>query len=571
MTLHFDSPKSTRLVFVAFVLICLVFSGTAFGKKKSSSGRGARAQKSRSTSARNRSTSRRGGRHAAVARSSRRSRGGRMSAREVRRARANTAREQASAVRAMEKRLRRPLTKRERAMAMRQVAGRNRRALLEARRRAEAARRAAIARQLAIDNAMRNEVQAFIAKDDVTGEDAEVRRVAVNALGHHAGTVVVMDPMTGRVYSMVNQEWALRRGFKPCSTIKLVTGVAGLSENAIPQVDTVGDGFRLDLTSALAHSDNGFFQQVGTRIGSEKMVTYARELGLGEKTGINLPFEFPGKLPEVKPDTLERRMFSHADGFEVTPLQLGTLVSAMANGGKLLVPQIAHSTKEASKMGVKVRRQLPITTDVWQRMVPGMVGAVNYGTAHKSYDPTQTVAGKTGTCIGSAGWVGSFTSYAPLANPRLAVVVIAQGTDGRRHFPVQVAGEIYRQLNHRFGTAINLQVASTLDDEEKEVADQEAAADAAANGDDTTETTNGETTKAATATTTPVTTPVAPAAAKPATPEPRNTVKRVLMPLEKKPVEAPDKTTTNSKSTTTNQTPATVAPGAEQRPRRIQP
>jgi hypothetical protein len=177
------------------------------------------------------------------------------------------------------------------------------------------------------------------------------------------------------------------------------------------------------------------------------------------------------------------------------------------------------------------------------------------------------VAGKTGTCIGQGGWVGLFTSYAPLANPRLAVVVIAQGTDGRRHFPTAVAGEIYRQLNHRFGTAINLQVASTLDDEEKEVADAEAAADAAANGE-TTETTNGETTPAATATATPVITTAGPAAAKPATPEPRNTVKRVLMPLEKKPVDAPK---SNTKSTTTTQTPATVTPGGEQRPRRIQP
>jgi penicillin-binding protein 2 len=450
---------------------------------------------------------------------------------------------------------------------MRRVASRNRRALLEARRRAEAARRAAIARQMALDKAMRDEVQAFIAKDDLTGEDLEVRRVAVNALGNHAGTVVVMDPMTGRVYSMVNQEWALRRGFKPCSTIKLVTGVAGLSENAIPLVDSVGDGYRIDLTSALAHSDNPFFQQVGTRIGSDKMVNYARELGLGEKTGINVPFEFQGKLPEVKPGILERRMFSHADGFQVTPLQLGTLVSAMANGGKLLVPQIAHGNKELSKMNVKVRRQLPITTDVWQRMVPGMVGAVNYGTARKSYDPTQTVAGKTGTCIGEGGWVGLFTSYAPLANPRLAVVVIAQGTDARRHFPVSVAGEIYRQLNHRFGTAINLQVASTLDDEEKEIADQEAAAEKAEADGETTETTNGETTQAATATATPATkTAVAPAAAKPGTPEPSSKVKRVLMPLEKKPVEAP-----KTKSAITNPTPATVTPGTEQRPRRIQP
>ena len=84
------------------------------------------------------------------------------------------------------------------------------------------------------------------------------------------------------------------------------------------------------------------------------------------------------------------------------------------------------------------------------------------------------------------------------ANPRLAVVVIAQGTDARRHFPAAVAGEIYRDLNHRFGTAINLQVASTLDDEEKEVADAEAAAENAEG--EAAEATNGETTQATTAT-----------------------------------------------------------------------
>ena len=559
MTLDFYSPKARRFVFILFILICLAFSGTVFGKKRSSSGRSARAQKGRA-SARNRSTSRRGREIARSSRRGRRDRGSRLSARDVRRQRALVAREQASSIKALERRLHRPLTKRERAAELRRVGARNRRAILEARRRAEAARRAAIARQMALDKAMRDEVQSFIAKDDLSGEDPEVRRVAVNALGNHAGTVVVMDPLTGRVYSIVNQEWALRRGFKPCSTIKLVTGVAGLSENAIPAVETAGDGYRIDLTSALAHSDNPFFQQVGTKIGSDKMVSYARELGLGEKTGINVPFEFPGKLPEIKIGSVERRMFSHADGFEVTPLQLGTLVSAMANGGRLLVPQIPHSVKEQNKMNVKVRRQLPITTDVWQRMIPGMVGAVNYGSGRRAYDPTQTVAGKTGTCIGQGGWVGLFTSYAPLANPRLAVVVITQGTDARRHLPAAVAGEIYRQLNHRFGTAINLQVASTLDDEEKEVADAEAAA--AENGEETTDPSNGETAPAATATTTPVTT--APATTKAPTPEPKNTVKRVLMPLEKKPVDA------QKNATKTVPAPSTAASG-EQRPRRIQP
>jgi len=564
MTQNFYSPRSRRLVFIVFVLISLVFSGTVLGKRRASAGRSARAARSRKASARGRS-SRRGGRQ--VARSSRR-RGGRLSAREARQQRAAVAREQGAAIKAMERKLHRPLTRRERATAMR---GASRRALLEARRRAEAARRAAIARQMAIDKAMRDEVQTFIAKDDLAGEDPEVRRVAINALGNHAGTVVVMDPMTGRVYSIVNEEWALRRGFKPCSTIKLVTGVAGLSENAIPLVDTASDGYRIDLTSALAHSDNPFFQTVGAKIGSEKMVTYARELGLGEKTGVNVPFEFPGKLPEIKPDVLERRMFSHADGFQVTPLQLGTLVSAMANGGRLLVPQIPHSQKELNKMNVKVRRQLPITPEVWQRMIPGMVGSVNYGSGRKAYDPTQTVAGKTGTCIGDGGWVGLFTSYAPLANPRLAVVVITQGTDAHRHLPAAVAGEIYRQLNHRFGTSINLQVATTADDEEKEVTDEEGAGDTADANADTSAATNTAATQSASAPTA-TTTSTAPAPAK-TTAEPRNTVKRVLMPLEKKTVDAPKQSDTlkNTKTTSAATPPsATAAPG-EQRPRRIQP
>lgn len=549
MNLHFHSPKRTRLVFLAIILCSLVFSGTVYGKKKSSSGLSARSTKTKKTTARSRS-SRRGGRQ--VARSSGR-RGGRLSARELRRQRALVAREQSNSIRALQRRLGRPLTKRE----LRRMSSRSRRAMLAARRRAEAARRAAIARQRAIDNALRNEVQALIARDDITGEDMEVRRVAVNALGHHAGTVVVMDPMTGRVYSVVNQEWALRRGFKPCSTIKLVTGVAGLAENAIPAVDTVGDGYRIDLTSALAHSDNPFFQQVGTKIGSEKMVDYARQFGLGEKTGLNVPFEFPGRLPEVTPGEIQRRMFSHADGFEVTPLQLGTMVSAMANGGRLLQPQIAHSQKEISKMSPKVRRQLDVTSEVWQRMVPGMVGAVNYGSGRKAYDPTQTVAGKTGTCIGEGGWVGLFTSYAPLANPRLAVVVIAKGSDARRHFPAAVAGEIYRGLNHRFGTAINLQVATTLDDEEKEVADAEEAAEQTA-----------DSIAAETPETSVATPAVKPAQTTPevrtATPELRNNqVKPVLMPLGKKPEP--------QKSTQPVTTPGGNVPADQQRPRRIQP
>jgi cell division protein FtsI/penicillin-binding protein 2 len=341
---------------------------------------------------------------------------------------------------------------------------------------------------------MRNEVQAMIERDNTTGEDMQVRRAAIGALGNHAGTVVVMDPMTGRVYSIVNQEWAIRRGFKPCSTIKLVTGLAGLNERIIERADPsattkVADSYHINLTDALAYSNNAYFQQVGGRVGFDKMISYARRLGLGEKTGINAPNEFAGQVPAAKSGYAVNHMSSHGDDFKVTAVQLATLVSAMANGGKLLSPRVPRTSQEDIKFKPQVRRQLNIDLESLRSMVPGMVGSVSYGSGRRAQDPRETVAGKTGTCIEHGTWVGLFASYAPLLNPRLAVVVIARGADAHGHFPAAVAGRIYRDLNGRFGTPTNLQVATTrdangntgrnpqaaLDEEDEEEATTEAA------------------------------------------------------------------------------------------------
>ena len=347
----------------------------------------------------------------------------------------------------------------------------------EIRRQAEASRLAAIARQRAADEAMRNEVQAMISRDNTAGEDMEVRAAAVKALGNHAGTVVVMDPKTGRVYSMVNQEWAVRRGFKPCSTIKLVTGMAGLNEGVIDQggMERVfGNGNHPNLTRALAYSQNEYFQQVGGRVGLEKMISYSRQLGLGEKTGINSSNESKGQIPSLQSGP-SGRIYSHGDDFKVTPLQLATLVSAMANGGKLLTPRIA---REDGDFKPKVRRVVKIAGNTFASMIPGMVGAVNYGSGRKAHHSGASVAGKTGTCIENGTWVGLFASYAPTVNPRLAVVVIARGPDARGHFPAAVAGRIYRDLNARFGTPTYLPVAANSSsrkqiDNEEELGDNE--------------------------------------------------------------------------------------------------
>ena len=533
MTFSNPHPRSRFFAFILSILLVLTLQISAVAKKRAEKPRRstARAEKSKKVSARDRRSNRRNDKQARSSR--RRAKAPQLSRRELRRQRNLSAREQANSLKAMSRRLGRPLTKREMRAALRKNSAQRRREILEARRRAEAARRAAIARQRALEKAMRDEVQTYISRDDTRGEDMEVRRAAVNALGYHAGTVVVMDPNNGKVYSIVNQEWALRRGFKPCSTIKLVTGVAGLSENVISPTENaaISDRKGLDLTDALAYSNNTYFQHVGGQVGFNKMMSYAREMGLGEKTGVNVPNEYAGKLPAEKTGFALNRMSSHGDDFEVTALQLGTMVSAMANGGKLLVPFVPTSAQEQNQK-VKLRRQLDVSPENWRRMVPGMVGAVNYGSGKKAYDPLQTVAGKTGTCIGQGAWVGLFTSYAPLANPRLAVVVITRGPDARSHFPAAVAGRIYRDLNRRFGTPVHLQVATTnpaadskaaaLNEEEKDAAAEAAAIEAS----EAAALENAENAEATSA-------PPAEVVNQPAAQ--RNTVKRVLMPIPARP------------------------------------
>ncbi len=457
-----SSPKVARVTFSLFILFALIGSVTV---ETAARGRHSRGRSARKAVARGGRLSKRERRE--LARSGRRGGRVRLSKREMRAERQRDAREQAAYIAKLEKRAGHKLSKRERAAEMRRFGSKHRREMEEARRRAEAARQAAIARQRAIDEGMRNEAEANIAKDNSLGEDLEVRNAAVAALGHHAGTVVVMDPKTGRIYTVVNQDWALRRGFKPCSTIKLVTGVAGLCEKVIQPIETVSDGsnYRIDLTDALAYSNNQYFQHVGGQVGFDKMVSYARELGLGEKTGINYVNESPGKVPLFKSGYAVNHMSSHGDDFEVTAIQLAALVSAMSNGGKLLVPHVPRTVEENSAFKTELRRRINIDNDAWKRMVPGMIGAVNYGSGKKAYRPEQTVAGKTGTCIGQGSWLGLFTSYAPVVNPRLAIVVITRGADAHGHLPAAVAGNIYRALSSRFGTQINFQIAEGSDDE----------------------------------------------------------------------------------------------------------
>jgi cell division protein FtsI/penicillin-binding protein 2 len=333
-------------------------------------------------------------------------------------------------------------------------------------------------------HALQAQSQAAIAQDDLRGEDPGVRQAALIALGDQAGTVVVMDPQTGRVYSIVNQHWALREGFIPCSTIKPFVALAGLKENLIrPTFPTGQNPLSLSLLDALSRSDNAYFQRVGASLGAERLRRYVTDFGLGQLTGINLPGEIPGRVPE---GNTVGTSSSHGTGFDVTALQLAVFTAAIANQGAMYKPQVAADEFQAEPAGdgegdgggdfdpgtttVSFRpilhRQFNITDVERLNLLAGMTGAVEFGTARRSYDPTIQVAGKTGTCTGDAGVrIGLFASFATVEQPKLVVVVITQGVNERGSSAAQIAGHIYQQLADRFQLRIpsSKDIASTHD------------------------------------------------------------------------------------------------------------
>lgn len=318
--------------------------------------------------------------------------------------------------------------------------------LAEQRRRAQIAREAQ-ARRIAFERGLRSETVENIANDDTDGEDLEVRRAAVNALGNHAGTILVMEAQTGKVLSIVNQKWAIRKSFKPCSTIKLVTAAAGINENVINEEGKINASrFPMNLDDALAYSNNSYFQRVGSSLGNARMISYAQMFGLGSPTGINAENETGGRLAVGNNNA---RIYSHGDDFEVTPLQLGVIVSALSNGGKIVVPRIPKTRIEKTNFRGAMRYRLNLPNNNYRNLLPGMIGAATYGTARRGIDSSLAVAGKTGSCIEGGSWVGLFASVAPVEDPKYAVVVITRGQSERGKYAAAIAGSVYKSLRNR--------------------------------------------------------------------------------------------------------------------------
>lgn len=301
------------------------------------------------------------------------------------------------------------------------------------------------------DSALRNIAASNILKDDVNGEDMEIRAAAVSALQGRSGTVVVMDPNTGRVYSVVNQQMALGSPVKPCSTVKMIVGLAALHEGIFDPNQDVQVSMRwgMNLTDAMARSNNPVFQVLGRMLGYNRVMQYAQDFGFGSKTGINYPGESDGFLPE-EGEQETGHMSSHGDGFGVTAIQLAAFTSAIANGGNLYVPRVARTVEDAQNFVPELRRKIVMSPEDRMRLLAGMMGAVNYGTAKLAYNPLGQVAGKTGTCTGNRDRLGLFTSFSSADNPRLVVTVITTGSTEAGKRAAEIAGRIYSAVSPRF-------------------------------------------------------------------------------------------------------------------------
>ncbi|MDL2209776.1 penicillin-binding protein 2 [Desulfovibrio sp. OttesenSCG-928-O18] len=278
--------------------------------------------------------------------------------------------------------------------------------------------------------------------------DLDIQQAAADILGEEAGSIVVMEPETGQLVALLtkpafdnnafaarltHKEWEtlrtdprhplLNRGiqsvYPPGSVWKLMMAGLVLSEGISPKETVTCNGSvqlgnhtfrcwragghgRVDLTQSLVQSCDVYYYQMSERIGIDKLAAFAKKCGFGSVTGIDLPHEQRGLVPDrawrrsrgetwQKGETLN---VSIGQGSTlVTPIQLATFVSALLNGGKKLKPSLIHG--EAPE----ARGTLPMTDEARQFIVNAMRETVEHerGTAKRLLRHDAIMGGKTGT------------------------------------------------------------------------------------------------------------------------------------------------------------------------------
>lgn len=333
------------------------------------------------------------------------------------------------------------------------------------------------------------QVAAIPGRPIVLALDLSLQKAAYEGLrssGQRSGAVVAMDPRTGEILALESmpaydpnlfaigitaQKWqalatdplrpllnrALGAAFEPGSVFKIVTATAALEEGIVNRTSTfyAPGYFRLgrwvfgDLRAwgtvtflqGIQNSINVVFYTLGFRLGGEKLAAYARKMGLGDKTGVDLTGEIAGTIPS--PSTKLHligepwypgdavNMSIGQGAVTVTPLQVARMISSVANGGTLLQPHVLLQAQGADRKPqpapVVVQASGVYSAKTLAVLHEGLRAAVERGTGRATNLKQVAVAGKTGSAENPRGkphaW---FAGYAPVDAPRVAVVAFVE-------------------------------------------------------------------------------------------------------------------------------------------------
>ena len=321
----------------------------------------------------------------------------------------------------------------------------------------------------------------------------EVAEQAVDAqlsiVHANAAAAVVMNPQTGEVLAMVSrpafnpnlfaggistQNWnvlnnnpyhpmdnkAITGEYPPGSTFKIVTGTAALAEHKvtpqekifdaghhwiIPKTNAGGEALGwINFQEAMAHSDNVYFYEMGNRLGVDALERYARMFGLGMRTGIDLPYEAEGLVPnrKYKQENYEDGEWYLSETFDaaigqgfnlVTPLQAAMVMGEIAANGKRFQPHLVRRIVDVNGNTVRefepeLLSELEVSPSVIHNVQEGLHEVTKIGTAAGVFAGFPVdIAGKTGTAENSQGRDhGWFVAYGPYAHPNIVVAVIVE-------------------------------------------------------------------------------------------------------------------------------------------------
>ena len=357
--------------------------------------------------------------------------------------------------------------------------------------------------------------------------DIELEQAIEKAMRPHAaGAVVAIDVRTGRllaVYSKptfdpndlsggagharVRETFArlyvdplrpmvdktMSGAFQPGSTMKPFSALAALEDHLIePEHAERCEGFvtfgrrifrcshvhgQVRLREAISRSCNVYFFHLAETVGMDRIAQVAQSFGLGQKTGLGVNPEAPGRIPTRSWYALRYRgqfrvgftlnMAIGEGDVTVTPLQLATAYAALANGGTLYQPQVVRAVETSDGTVVqefppRIRRQISIAPDNLRRVTEALFDVVNdpNGTAYPARDPSLDVAGKTGTAQTGyvakkeddpkLGWFLSqnhawFSAIAPARSPEIVVSVLVEHGGSGPEVAVPVAMQIVRE------------------------------------------------------------------------------------------------------------------------------